>query len=271
MKKYQDKITVLKHLGQDTGAVENELQERLQKKSKALHGPLDFIHMIFRPKVHTMRPIAMSLDRTYPVDVMLRKAERNQILLGQTLFTIRGDASHTTDPYSGTGAKTAIEETVTDHYFFNIASDKRTAFDRTILEMSFQSYQDKMFKGAFAERFDYYPDTETPEWFADLALSQNFIDEREKDLYLQVKAQKEAEIPLSLRKQERAHQLKVKCLQLAKKSRTPLPLQDWEKKVIQQILDNNPDFANSKLEAILNKICCLGHPIGALLQIAIYL
>lgn len=270
LEKYQDKITVLKHLGQDANAVENELQERLQKKSKALHGPLDFIHMIFRPKGHTMRPIAMCLDRTYPVDVMLRKAERNQILLGQTLFTIRGDASHTTDPYSGTGAKTAIEETVTNHYFFNIASNKRTAFDRTILEMSFQSYQDKMFKGAFAERFDYYPGTETPEWFADLALSQNFIDEREKDLYLQAKAQKEAGISLSLRKQEWAHELKAKCLQLAKQSQTPLPLQDWEKKVIQQILDN-PDFANSKLEPILNKLCCLGHPIGALLQIAIYL
>lgn len=262
LEKYQDKIAVLKHLGQDASAVENELQHRLQKKAKALHGPLDFIHMAFRPKGHTMRPIAMRLDKTYPVDVMLRKAEKSQMLIGETLFTIRGDASHTTDPYSGTGAKTAIEETVADHYFFNIASNKRTAFDRTILEMGFQSYQDKMFKGAFAERFDYYPGTETPEWFADLALSQKFITEEEKDVYLQAKAKK-----LSLRKQERAKLLKAKCLRLAKQFQASLPLCDWEKKLIQQTLDN-PDFTHPKLESILNKLCCLGHPIGPLLQIA---
>lgn len=264
---YHDKIKVLKHLKQDSSSVENELENRLQEKAKALHGPLDFIHMAFRPKGHTIRPIGMVLDRTYPVDVMLRKAERSQMLLGETLFTIRGDASHTTDPYSGTGAKTAIEETVTDHYYFNIAPGKRTAFDRAILEMNFQSYQDKMFKGAFAERFDYYHGTETSEWFADLALSNKFITEIEKDLYLKVSAKKEANIPLSSEKKERAKQLRTKCLDLAKETSISLPLKHWEKKVILKAL-HNPSLKNSELEGILNKLCCLGHPVGALLKIA---
>lgn len=267
LEQYHDKIRVLQYLRQDATPVEGELKERLQGKSKALHGPLDFIHMVFRPKGHTMRPIAMELDRTYPVDVMLRKAERSQMLVGETLFTIRGDASHTTDPYSGTGAKTAIEETVTDHYFFSIAPSKRTALDRTILEMNFQSYQDKMFKGAFAERFDYYRGTETSEWFADLALSQNFITETEKNFYIKIKAQKEAGIELSDTKQGKANNLKKKCLELAKQSKIPLPLESWEKKVIQQKLENDHD-EHPKLEMILNKLCCLSHPIGFLLQIA---
>ncbi len=268
LEKYQDRIAVLRHLEQDTSALEKELHERLERKSKALHGPLDFIHMIFHSRGHTMRPVAMQLDRTYPVDIMLRKAERNQMVLGHTLFTIRGDASHTTDPYSGTGAKTAIEETVVDHYFFNIPPNKRSPFDLSILKMSFESYQDKMFKGAFAERFDYYRETETPEWFADLALSRNFITEREKDLYLNVKAKKQTRRPLSLQQQKKMDRLKAKCLNLAKKSKKPLPLRNWEKKVVQQTL-RNPTVANPKLNQILNKLCCLGHPTGPLLQIAI--
>lgn len=267
LESYEDKITVLQHLGQDATHHINERQKRLEKKSKKLHGPLDFLHMVFRPKGHRMRPIAMIPEKTYRVDVMLRKAERSQIEVGQTLFTIRGDASHTTDPYSGTGAKIAIEETVADAYFWGIASNQRGSFDRALWEKSFQSYQDKMFKGAFAERFDYYRGTEQSEWYADLALMQNLITEEEKNLYLNLKAKKEASFEFTDEEIEKASFLKEKCLDLARQSIDTLPLKNKERQAIQKAIDNS-FFASSDIERILNKLCCLGHPIGALLQIA---
>ena len=264
---YQDKITVLQYLGQDASHLINERQKRLEKKSKKLHGPLDFLHMVFRPKGHRMRPIAMKLEKTYRVDVMLRKAERNQIKVGKTFFTIRGDACHTTDPYSGTGAKIAIEETVADAYFWGIAPMRRGSFDRALWEKSFQSYQDKMFKGAFAERFDYYRGTEQPEWYADLALTQNLITEAEKKLYLTLKAKKEGSLQFTDQERKKASTLKEKCIHLARQSIHTLPLKTKERKIIQKAIDHS-SFAGAKLEKILNKLCCLGHPIGALLQIA---
>lgn len=267
LESYQDKITVLQYLGQDASHLISERQKRLEEKSKNLYGPLDFFHMVFRPKGHTMRPLAMTLDKTYHVDIMLRKAERSQIELEKTLFTIRGDASHTTDPYSGTGAKIAIEETVADAYFWGIPPNQRGSFDRALWEMGFQSYQDKMFKGAFAERFDYYLGTEQSEWYADLALMQRLITETEKNLYLHLKAKKEASFHLTDEERQKASILREKCLHLARQSINTFSLKNWEKKVIQEAIDN-PSFASSDLDMILNKLCCLGHPIGALLQIA---
>lgn len=267
LESYQDKITVLQYLGQDASHLINERQKRLEEKSKKLHGPLDFLHTVFRPKGHRMRPIAMMPEKTYRVDVMLRKAERSQIKVGETLFAIRGDASHTTDPYSGTGAKTAIEETVADAYFWGIAPNRRGAFDRALWEKSFQSYQDKMFKGAFAERFDYYRGTEQSEWYADLALMQGLITEAEKNLYLNLKAKKEASLQFTDEERQKAFVLTEKCLHLARQFVHTLPLKDKEKQVIQKAIDNL-SFASSDLEGVLNKLCCLGHPIGALLQIA---
>jgi 2-polyprenyl-6-methoxyphenol hydroxylase-like FAD-dependent oxidoreductase len=267
LESYQDKITVLHHLSQDPNLPIRERQKRLEEKSKKLHGPLDFLHTVFRPKGHTMRPIAMVLEKTTRVDIMLRKAERSQMKLGESFFTIRGDASHTTDPYSGTGAKMAIEETVADAYFWGLEQGQRGPFDRALWEMSFQSYQDKMFKGAFAERLCYYLGTEQPAWYADLALKQSLITEADKNLYLNLQAKKEASLALTDEERQQASNLREKCLRHAGKSIHTLPLKNWEKQVIQKAMDN-PSFASSNLEGILNKLCCLGHPIGALLQIS---
>ena len=85
-------------------------------------------------KSHLMQP--MSVEKSVVVDVIVSKAERSFCQVGSTNIFIRGDAAHSSDPYSGYGCKTSLEETLADQ--FTIAN--RSAEGMNDLQMACQAW-----------------------------------------------------------------------------------------------------------------------------------
>lgn len=253
------------------------LQNRLETKSKNLHGILDFGHSVFNPSGHSMKALPMTHTKTYLVDVMVGKAEQSMVQIGKTTFLLRGDASHTTDPYSGTGAKTAIEETVVDHYFLSQDQDHRKSeLEHSILEWGFAAYQDGMLGQAFQERLDYYVGTELPEWFADRALHKGLISSQEKDLYIQFTARSQTSLSFSQQEMQEVTELKNKlivALQKLPKDRE-LPLNSREKLLLNSaktsILSGIP-VPDKAVSILLAKLTCAECDEGWLLQMISHL
>ena len=286
LEEYENLITVLqeqintsegdekKHLQSLQQEAKEALQNRLETKSKKLHGALDFAHTLFNPKGHQMKQLPMKHMKTSLVEVNVGKAEQSTTKVGQTTFLIRGDASHITDPFSGTGAKTAIEETIVDHFFFNQnPATRNIEMEHAILEWGFAAYQNQMLNKAFEERLDYYLGTELPERFADCALQQGQISSQEHDLYLQLTARSQANELFSEEEKLDGALLKYKLIHLfqSELSQSP-PAKETKylRTVIDSILEENT-VSDPSLPPLLAKLTCAGDAKGWLLQMILHL
>lgn len=171
--------------------LEKQLMQHLEQKASKVYGFLDFVHSCFNPRGHRMRKSPMEHQQTFLVDVMVSRAEEPAVQMGNTLFLLRGDACHTTDPYSGTGCKTAIEEMLADQYFLGIEKPSQASeLERSILNFGQDYYQQKMINKAFEERFFYYKGTELPIRFADLAQKEGILTAQEaREFSRSIKAQ----------------------------------------------------------------------------------
>jgi flavin-dependent dehydrogenase len=153
-------------------ALEAEMSNEFSKQAKSKYGLLDFLLSCFNPKGHSMRPLPMTLKENIPVEVVITRAQRSLIDIQDTTFMIRGDAAHTTDPFSGTGCKTALEELLADQYFLN---SERNALDKSIMNWGQKHYLSKMHNEAFWERLDYFENSETLERYADIAFNKEAL------------------------------------------------------------------------------------------------
>lgn len=258
-------------------AFKQALQNRLETKSKNLHGILDFAHSCFNRRGHSMKALPMRHLKTYLVDVMVGKAEQSMVQLGKITFFLRGDASHTTDPYSGTGAKTAIEETVADHYFLSQnQAYRKSELEHSILEWGFTAYQDRMLGQAFQERLDYYLGTELPDWFADRALHKGLISPQERDRYIQLSALSKTNDSFSRQERKEGAKLKKKLITALHKlpENRELPISSREKTLLNSakasILSGTP-VSNKAVSTLLAKLTCAECDEGWLLQMISHL
>lgn len=152
---------------------EDQLKKELAEQAMDKYGLLDFIHACFNPAGHSMRDAAMTLDKNYPVEIILTRTQQSQVNVNGTLFLLRGDAAHTTDPFSGTGCKTALEELLADQYILGCHEPNEIML--AIMNWGEKHYQSKMHNEAFWERLDYLKYTETLERYADIAFNKEAL------------------------------------------------------------------------------------------------
>ena len=169
---------------------EKELDKYLGKKSAELRGVLDFLQGVYHPEGHKMEELKSSqADQNVLVDTIITKSERSVVKVGNIPCLIRGDACHTTDPYTGTGCKTAMEELLADQYSFQQgAISQMNELDLSILEWGQDFYQQRMINSAFEERNNYYSGTEAETRYVDLAVRNNVISPAEADYLLRLLA-----------------------------------------------------------------------------------
>lgn len=184
MKKHDKDPEKLKKLKQKQAEIIHDRDSYLTKKAKSKHGMFDILHSLYHPQGHKMRLYPLEHKQNYLVDIVISKAERPMMKLGKTTFLLRGDACHTTDPYSGTGCKTAQEEILPDQYFLqNPNLVNASTLELSILNYGQDHYQQKMIDKGFEERFMYYQGTEKAARFLDLALKHQLVNEQQSRLF----------------------------------------------------------------------------------------
>lgn len=170
------------------------INSRLQRHAEEMHGMLDFIQEVHNSAGHQMKRAPMKSTSDFLVDVQIGKAERNIVVVGSTPFLIRGDASHSTDPYAGYGCKTALEEIQADQNFYNTSmSDVTNPVSLSMLEMGHEYYQQRMINFGLQRRRDYRKRTETLARYTDRAVTNRTISQTEAGQFLRLITQNSLE------------------------------------------------------------------------------
>lgn len=177
-----------------------ELKNYLNQKSKDAHGVLDFLQSVYHPEGHKMGDAPKEITDSVLVDTIISKAERSLVQIGGIPCLVRGDACHTTDPYTGTGCKTAIEEILADQYLFNMGDvSDANPLELSILDWGQDFYQQRMIDAAFDERNNYYEGTEAESRYINLAVREDILTPSEGDFFLRLLAKQKIpirEIPI---------------------------------------------------------------------------
>lgn len=295
IKKHANNEKRLHKLHQQQTKLLSKKEDYLTHRAEGKHGMFDFLHMLFRPQGHRMQSYPMKHKQNFLVDVQISNAEQSLVKVGNTTFLIRGDACHVTDPYSGTGCKTALEETLADQYFLkNSTFSNVSSMELAILNWGQDHYQQKMINKGFEERFMYYRDTEKATRFIEQAKKHNLIDAKQGEECLRLLAKREHAFPLLDEEQEFMTKLADDLIQiLGKFSRKPVPIfvdDGWkmkeatltkkEKKLFHHActaLNNTKQFPYyspktfSKLKTIAAKFSCDADERGPLLYLIMLL
>lgn len=166
---------------------EGHLASRLKKHAEKVHGVLDFVQALYNPHGHKMKKKAMTSAQDFLVDIQVAQAEKSSIVIGHTPFLIRGDASHSTDPYSGYGCKTTIEEIQADQNFFNIyAPGVSNPVDISLLEWGHEYYQQRMINIGLAERHFYRKQTEHLSRFTTQAIAHETLTQADANQLIRI-------------------------------------------------------------------------------------
>lgn len=191
-------ISRIRVLTENEEKLRKAMDSHIAERAREMHGVIDFAQSIYNPRGHKMIPFPMRHVSTHSVDVIVSKAEKSMVKVGKTPFFIRGDASHSTDPYTGTGCKTALEETLADQYFLRHSDvEPDDVFESAILDWGQDQYQQKMIDAAFVERFEYYTGTEREDRYADLAVRNGFMTRREANDYLRIIEKMRAQVVIT--------------------------------------------------------------------------
>lgn len=168
----------------------------VKKRAQISRAVADLTHLIFAPN-HQLA--IMEFTKGFPVSVTITRAEVSSIQLGQCQLQIRGDASHSTDPASGYGAKTAIEETLADALSFG--SDQHEL--QSVTAYGHRHYQNAMMQRGFFDRAGYRRETETTQRHLDLAVRHSAITTDEATKFKQMIGRAQlTEIPKELHKED---------------------------------------------------------------------
>lgn len=168
-----EKISTLEEIKK---SVNKEKDDAMIKHAYKIHGTLDFLQTIINSKGHQMKSLPMEVKNNYMVEVVVSMAEKSMVDVNGTMVLVRGDADHITDPYSGTGCKTALEEVLADQYFL---SGDRDIMAQMILQWGHKHYQSKTLDVGFFERLNYQPGTETAARYAEKVLQTGTITQQE--------------------------------------------------------------------------------------------
>lgn len=164
-------------LQEERNRINSSFESRLQNHANRMHGFLDFLHALYNPQGHRMLNAPATSNANFLVDVQVAKAERNVVSVGNTPFIIRGDASHTTDPYCGYGCKTALEEIQADHNFFNSFSENVNTLELAMLSWGHEFYQQRTINIGLKERVSYRKRTETLTRYTDRAVTNETMSQ----------------------------------------------------------------------------------------------
>ncbi|WP_068471046.1 FAD-dependent monooxygenase [Candidatus Protochlamydia phocaeensis] len=157
--------------------LKRQQEEVLTQRAQHMHGLLDVVSSLMS-KNHSIQQ--MSVEKNFLVDIFVGKAEQSLVQVGKTPFALRGDASHTTDPYSGYGCKTAIEEILADQFLFSfghLGGMNETAL--SCHNWMHQFYQDKMINQGLRERSLYRTGTELLSRYLDRGIREGVLTREE--------------------------------------------------------------------------------------------
>ena len=177
-----------KRLQEERDTTHDLFNRRLQRHAEKMHGTLDFFQFLYNHSGHQMKKMPMKSTKDFLVDIQVGKAERDVVIVGQTPFLIRGDASHSTDPYSGYGCKTALEEIQADQNFFNHSEDINNPVGISMLAYGHSFYQRRMINIGLRERHFYRKRTENLSRYVDRAIAHSMIDHTEAGEFLRIHA-----------------------------------------------------------------------------------
>ncbi len=141
------------------------LEEYLTERAQQVHGVLDIISA-FVGENHQIQP--MTVAKNFVADIVVSRAERSGTHVGKTPVLIRGDAAHTTDPYSGYGCKTALEEALADPFLFDPRSI--SSLEWACLAWGYNHYEKETIDRGLQERSCYRKDTELLQYYIDSLL-----------------------------------------------------------------------------------------------------
>lgn len=197
-----------------------------------------------------------------PVDVQLTRAETNHVQLGNTSVVLAGDTVSTTDPASGSGARTGILQTHIAQTTFLSPHLSANSSARAEASGVLSTLTDSMREEGLAQRAKYHVGTEKTQRFVDLAIRHEALSEDDGKMLLLLKKkgisdskdlealkQIKGNIQVSIKKQfaQTGHELSENPIKA--KHLDGLPLRSQEKEVVAELLQKllNPTESNKSM------------------------
>lgn len=199
IKRHEAKFPVnkekIERLKKERVVLADQLEKNLEANAQKMHGEIDVFSALYSAN-HRIKP--MQVSKNYLVDIFVGRAERNFVKVGNTPVILRGDASHTTDPYSGYGCKTAFEETLSDQYIFGMKNPgQMNDLENAVQCGGHEFYLNSMINQGLRERSLYRSNTELLQRYTDLALRNGLMDEKDVKFFEYLCGKAKEKFPLT--------------------------------------------------------------------------
>ncbi len=192
-----------------------------------------------------------------PVDVQLTRAETNHVQMGNTSVVLAGDSASTTDPASGSGARTGILQAHIAQTTFLSPHLSANSSARGAASGSLSALTDSMREEGLAYRAKYNVGTEKTQRFVDLAVRNGVLSQKDGDEILMLKKMSKLNNePISLDNIKNHIKKEIGLSGLDLNNKNPikpthlsgLPLKAEEKEVVASVLQRliNPTPNDSK-------------------------